>query len=338
MPAEPTPSRPSPRTRRLLLPVTMAVVAIVVAVMLLNRESPDDVQRQDQVQAWTADLDTWAEATTERLGPAGTPEAGEHDLAALFEPDWTQPVRYPVQPSTAGWADVDAVNAACTAYTSFIQSGQEAVQPPAPPTGLDTEHPDAGETGQRFGDYQLAVADFQRSTGGIESAVRTFCGTYPALVAAHAGAAEAQADLDEALRCTEAGCAHSPDSATTPGELVELAEAAAAIPNDQIQASLSTQCYLVDLAPVCAADALEAAELARAWRAWDGELTDGGPDDDVAGTETIIGAARADFDATSADLDRAGAGELAQQHLEEFGSTLSGAATELSAALDQAPA
>ncbi|WP_434081076.1 hypothetical protein [Sanguibacter sp. Z1732] len=133
--------------------------------------------------------------------------------------------------------------------------------------------------------------------------------------------------------------AHTPpDSATTPGELVELAEAAAAIPNDQIQASLSTQCYLVDLAPVCAADALEAAELARAWRAWDGELTDGGPDDDVAGTETIIGAARADFDATSADLDRAGAGELAQQHLEEFGSTLSGAATELSAALDQAPA
>ena len=356
---------------RVVTVVTLVVTAIVAAVMLANRDGAADDERAEAVEQWSTDLDSWAGATLERLGPEATPAAGDHDLAALFEIAWTQPVRYPDEHPAAHWDDVDVLNAACTATTTHLQSIQDAVQPPAPPAGLDIEHPQAQEPAERFDTYQSALAGFQAQGMEQASVVRPFCGTYPALVAAHADAAQARAALDEVLICDDDGCtvaseesgeatgtstsadgADSQDTQDSQGSpdsqdagvasLPELAEAAAASPNEQIGASLATQCYLAALQAVCTADAVEARELTEALRTWAGDLGGGEPADiaaqagaDLAPVRAVVDDAAAQFPEAASDLggDRPGVEQTAREALEQVTADLRQAGQDLAETL-----
>lgn len=325
----------APRRNRRLLPIVATVVLVlIVAAVLMNRAGSAITERADLVQGWSAELDTWAAETIQRLGPEAAPAAHAHDLASLFDADLTQPMRLGSQahaPASPGPEDVDTVNAACTAFTSYIDTVRDAVQPPAPPAGLDTEHPDAAEPVQRFDDYQRALSDAQQQSGAVESATRTFCGTYPALVAAHAGAANVRADVGGAIDCDDNGCVWAPGADVA--AIAAAAEEAAVAPNELISASLSTQCYLPQLQPVCAADAAEAAELAQVWRTWSEE-----PDDDaahLAQVGAVTSEAQESFEVAAADLggSRADVLRTANEELTEIGTALTSAAEELARSL-----
>lgn len=325
------------RTRRLLPIVATAVLVLIVAAVLMNRAGSANTERADLVQAWSAELDTWAAETIQRLGPQAAPAAHAHDLASLFDADLTQPIRLGSQahaahsPASPGPEDVDTVNAACTAFTSYLDTVRDAVQPPAPPAGLDTEHPDAAGPMQRFDDYQRALSDAQQQSGAVESATRTFCGTYPALVSAHAGAANVLADMVGAIDCDDNGCTWAPGADVA--AIAAAAEEAAVAPNELISASLSTQCYLANLQPVCTADAAEAAELAQVWRTWSEE-----PDDDaahLAQVGTVTSAAQESFEVAAADVGggRADVLRTADEELTGIGTALTSAAQELARSL-----
>lgn len=356
-----SPSRPRPWPR--VMAAGLAVVAVAIAIALLAREDPANAERDDALESWSQDLDSWAAATIERLGPQATPGAAGHDLSALFDIAWTQPVRYPDEPAGAEWADADRINAACTATTTYIQSVQDAVQPPAPPADLDSDHVQGHQPAERFTTYQRALVALQAEAQEQGPVVRAFCGTYPALVAAHADAAGARVSLDEALVCDEGGCTAVPDAAeasdaadsTTatdspdPQEaeeaeeapLAQLAKAAVVGPNERIHASLATQCYLGKVQSACTADAAEARALAEALGSWAGGLPSDpgqapGAEEDLAQARTIVDDAAAHFTDATADLggDRAGVEEAALKALQQVNSALDSGAQDLATTLD----
>lgn len=332
------------RTRRRPLLVVMVLLAVGAAVFLLSGRGPDTEQR-DLQQAWAADLDRWAQTTLDNLGPGATPGAGGHDLAAVFDPAWVQPVRFTPdrQPgSGAGWDQVDEVNAACTAYTSYAQNVQEAVQPPAAPSSLRTDEPGAQEGADRFIRYQQALDTLQNETADAGGAARSFCGSYAPLVAAHADSAAAWQDLDDVLTCDAGGCRVAVDGAGERGaarqDVAELLTAALVRPNEQIAAALLTQCYLTDLREVCDADAAEARALAQAYAEWITRLDEPGADGQLDAAADVIDGAAADFPEVAAPwgATRQGTGDAAAGMVADVSASLDQGADQLVTALGQA--
>lgn len=325
------------RTRRVLIAAAGVLVVALVAVFILARGSGADAERQALIEDWDDQLTAWQNSALDQVGPGGVEQPGlaGHDLAALFDPALTEPVRYPAEPTTASTEDLDATNTACTSLTSGIQMVEEFVQPPAPPQELDTEHPEAEDVTARFQASRAALGAYQQEAGQHGPTMRAFCGTYPALVAAHLDAGAAGVELAELVTCTEQDCTVT---AGADHDLVrDLAEATTVVANERIAGSLAAQCYLADLTPVCNADAAEATALATAWASWPDEL---GADPEAAAgrltqIEQIQAEAETDFASAVADLGegRQDVADLARAQLEETATQLDQAATDFQAAV-----
>lgn len=313
------------------------VLAVVAAAFLLAGGGPDEEPHGPE-QAWAEDLDEWAHTTMERLGPDAAPAAAGHDLAAVFAPAWTEPVRLTPDEDPGGgasWEQVDGVNATCTVYTSYDQSVQEAVPPPAAPSQLDTDDAPAPDSSNRFTDYQRALADLQGDTAEAGSTARTFCGTYGTLATAHAEAAGAWQDLSELLTCTVDGCELLQDDADSRQQAGDLLEAALVHPNEQIAAALSAQCYLPGLEAVCAADAAEARTLAEAYGQWATRLGEPPAAESWETVQEISADAAAGFPEVADPWGgtREDAGEAVADRLTQIGATLTQSAERLAGAL-----
>lgn len=325
------------RNRRALIGAGVVLALALAAGLLLARGSGAEDERRALIEEWDNQLSTWQTSTLERIGPGGVeqPGAAGHELAALFEPALTEPVRYPDEQVGTETDALDATNASCTSLTSGIQDVEEAVQPPAPPQELDVEHPDAEDVASRFDASRTALAAYQEGVTQHAPAMRGFCGSYPALVAAHLEAGSARAELEDLVACTEQDCTVA--AGADPDLVRELAENATIVANQRIAASLSAQCYLADLAPVCSADAAEASALAAAWAGWPDDLTSdpGASGDTLTQIRQVQADAETDISSAIADLGdgRQDVSDLARGQLEETATQLDQAAADFETAL-----
>lgn len=252
--------------RRLLSAVAVAAVVVLATLWLLPRGG--DEQHEAHLQAWSADLDRWADQARERIGPESAPEHSA--LAAVFDPQWTQPIRHPAPPGLPTVEDLDAVNAACTRHVAMIESVTTYVEPPAAPSDLDLTSADAEPVVQRFERYRSALAAYRQQAERLLPGLRTFCGSYPALVGAQVEAGLALTELGQSLTCSDSSCTLDPADA----DALSLATAASVTANERIAAALSAQCYRPEVATICDYDAEEARALTIVFAVWVADLSE----------------------------------------------------------------
>ncbi|WP_139177535.1 hypothetical protein [Ruania alba] len=181
--------------------VTVAVVAALavaaVVIVLVVRENRQQAEHEAAVSDWDTQFASWE---SDRLAGIGAGVALPDGAVSLSDAVGGTALR-PAWPDAAdpdSSADsLDEVNTACTALTAYAESVDVAPEPPAPPTDLELTDQDRAP----FERGSAALADLRSAVSEPISAIRQFCGTYPALILAHGttDGAEANQAVADAL-------------------------------------------------------------------------------------------------------------------------------------------
>lgn len=219
-----------------------AVLAAFVAVVVIS--SLGGSRQQRLADDWEAALATWEEQARD------LPEVPA--LADVVDGSGREA-------AVDGPEAVDRVNDVCARVNSFGEAVAERSAPPGAPDGLDPEAPQAATALARHERDRSAWQDLESASAQPLGAVRTFCGSYPAVMVA----AAAEADARERLAAGEVGTGEGSAGDDLLASLRARADA------------LSTSCVVAEAAAWCAAEATRARDLLEVEQRWVDALRSG---------------------------------------------------------------